>query len=173
MATRTELEQSLLQNPFDKGLRTDYALLLLQGSEAQAALTQYSCCASRAATRRCPHRCRPGTAAARPSSRALSRYASARRMDGFEPGELDRLESQARRSAAAAAVAGDHAMNVIPISAPGGEVRFSSIVGMEDLKKMIRIKIIEPFLNPGLFQKFRKQAGGGILLYGPPGCGRR
>jgi len=55
---------------------------------------------------------------------------------------------------------------------PEEKIRFSSIVGMEDLKKTIRIKIIEPFLNPGMFQRFRKQAGGGILLYGPPGCGK-
>jgi transitional endoplasmic reticulum ATPase len=51
-------------------------------------------------------------------------------------------------------------------------VRFSSIIGMEELKKSIRLKIIEPFLNPGLFARFRSNAGGGILLYGPPGCGK-
>lgn len=176
MATRTELEQSLLQNPFDKGLRTDYALLLLQSSEAQAALTQYELLCQQSPQHAAAH-----IGAARAlllldrHPEALSRYASARRMDGFEAdGELDRLESQARRSAPPQLrIAGDHAMNVIPIQrAPEEKVRFSSIVGMEDLKKMIRIKIIEPFLNPGLFQKFRKQAGGGILLYGPPGCGK-
>ncbi|WP_158218932.1 ATP-binding protein [Roseateles aquatilis] len=52
------------------------------------------------------------------------------------------------------------------------KVRFSSIVGMEALKKTIRLKIIEPFLKPGLFQRFRMNSGGGILLYGPPGCGK-
>ena len=38
-------------------------------------------------------------------------------------------------------------------------MRFSSIVGMDDLKKTIRIKIIEPFLNPGMFAAL-SQAGG-------------
>ena len=52
-----------------------------------------------------------------------------------------------------------------------GAERFSSIVGMDDLKKTIRLKIIEPFLNPGLFQRFRKESGGGICLW-PPGCGK-
>jgi SpoVK/Ycf46/Vps4 family AAA+-type ATPase len=63
--------------------------------------------------------------------------------------------------------------SVVSIQAVREEkVRFSSIVGMEELKKSIRLKIIEPFLNPGLFARFRSNAGGGILLYGPPGCGK-
>lgn len=67
----------------------------------------------------------------------------------------------------------ENVSNVVPIQrVPEEKIRFSSIVGMEDLKKTIRLKIIEPFVNPGMFQRFRKQAGGGILLYGPPGCGK-
>ena len=58
-----------------------------------------------------------------------------------------------------------------PAAAPD-KTRFMHIAGMEDLKKSIRLQIIEPFINPGLFAKFRKKAGGGILLYGPPGCGK-
>jgi SpoVK/Ycf46/Vps4 family AAA+-type ATPase len=34
------------------------------------------------------------------------------------------------------------------------------------------MNIIYPFKNPGVFQKFNRSAGGGILLYGPPGCGK-
>jgi len=51
-------------------------------------------------------------------------------------------------------------------------VKFSDIIGMEDLKKQLRLKIIDPFKNPSLFAKFRKNAGGGAFLYGPPGCGK-
>jgi SpoVK/Ycf46/Vps4 family AAA+-type ATPase len=40
------------------------------------------------------------------------------------------------------------------------------------VKEQIRRKIILPFQKPTLFQKFRKRVGGGILLYGPPGCGK-
>ncbi|QOX80723.1 ATP-binding protein [Trichlorobacter lovleyi] len=43
---------------------------------------------------------------------------------------------------------------------------------MEELKKTARMKIIQPFKNPELFKKYRASAGGGILLYGPPGCGK-
>ena len=58
-----------------------------------------------------------------------------------------------------------------PVAVPD-KTRFMHIAGMDDLKKSIRLQIIEPFINPGLFAKFRKKAGGGILLYGPPGCGK-
>jgi SpoVK/Ycf46/Vps4 family AAA+-type ATPase len=63
--------------------------------------------------------------------------------------------------------------NVVPLQrVPEERVRFSSITGMDELKRTIRLKIIDPFLNPSLFQRFRQKAGGGILLYGPPGCGK-
>ena len=31
---------------------------------------------------------------------------------------------------------------------------------------------LAPFQKPSLFQRFKKKVGGGILLYGPPGCGK-
>jgi transitional endoplasmic reticulum ATPase len=60
---------------------------------------------------------------------------------------------------------------VIPISTKAG-TRFIDVVGMRELKKLLKVRIVEPFVNPGLFQKFRRTAGGGVLLYGPPGCGK-
>lgn len=51
-------------------------------------------------------------------------------------------------------------------------VTFSDVGGLEELKKTIDMKIIRPFINPSLFSKFKKKTGGGILLYGPPGCGK-
>lgn len=52
------------------------------------------------------------------------------------------------------------------------EVTFSDVAGLDDLKKTIHLRIISPFFNKGLFAKFRKKVGGGVLLYGPPGCGK-
>ena len=51
-------------------------------------------------------------------------------------------------------------------------VSFRDVGGMEALKEQIRMKIIYPFKNQGVFAKFKKKAGGGLLLYGPPGCGK-
>ena len=51
-------------------------------------------------------------------------------------------------------------------------LKFSDVGGMDKVKEEIAIKIIEPVKNPELFKAFGKKAGGGILLYGPPGCGK-
>jgi transitional endoplasmic reticulum ATPase len=34
------------------------------------------------------------------------------------------------------------------------------------------MKLIYPSKNKGVFEKFNRRAGGGLLLYGPPGCGK-
>lgn len=51
-------------------------------------------------------------------------------------------------------------------------IDFSHVGGMEDLKERIRMSIIYPLKNKDLFKKFKKRTGGGLLLYGPPGCGK-
>lgn len=51
-------------------------------------------------------------------------------------------------------------------------VRFSDVGGLSQIKDQIRKRIILPFQKPGLFARFKRKAGGGILLYGPPGCGK-
>lgn len=51
-------------------------------------------------------------------------------------------------------------------------VTFADIGGLEDVKAQIRRKIILPFEKKSLFDRFRKRGGGGVLLYGPPGCGK-
>jgi transitional endoplasmic reticulum ATPase len=51
-------------------------------------------------------------------------------------------------------------------------VTFAQVGGLDEIKKQIHRKIILPFQKPSLFRKFRKRIGGGILLYGPPGCGK-
>jgi SpoVK/Ycf46/Vps4 family AAA+-type ATPase len=51
-------------------------------------------------------------------------------------------------------------------------VSFSDVGGMEAVKKEIELKIIKPILHPELYKAYGKKVGGGILLYGPPGCGK-
>jgi transitional endoplasmic reticulum ATPase len=51
-------------------------------------------------------------------------------------------------------------------------IGFTDVGGMEKVKEDIRMKIIHPLKNPELFAAYGKKPGGGVLLYGPPGCGK-
>jgi len=51
-------------------------------------------------------------------------------------------------------------------------ITFSGVAGMENVKEAIRTDIIYPFQHPEIYEKYNKKAGGGILLFGPPGCGK-
>ena len=51
-------------------------------------------------------------------------------------------------------------------------ITFADVGGMEAVKEEIRNKIIHPLEQPELFAAYGQKAGGGILLYGPPGCGK-
>jgi transitional endoplasmic reticulum ATPase len=49
---------------------------------------------------------------------------------------------------------------------------FEDVGGMEDVKEEIRLKIIYPLTHADMYRAYGKSIGGGILLYGPPGCGK-
>ncbi|MBN1584131.1 MAG: AAA family ATPase [Anaerolineae bacterium] len=51
-------------------------------------------------------------------------------------------------------------------------ISFQDVGGMEALKEEIRIKIIYPLTHPDIYRAYGKSIGGGILMYGPPGCGK-
>lgn len=52
------------------------------------------------------------------------------------------------------------------------DVRFEDVAGLDDVKKAITERIILPRKYPDVYKRFRKKAGGGILMYGPPGTGK-
>ncbi|MEW5850636.1 MAG: ATP-binding protein [Myxococcota bacterium] len=58
------------------------------------------------------------------------------------------------------------------LAPPLPPITFKDVGGLEGIKEQIRKRIILPFQKPSLFERFKKKAGGGILLYGPPGCGK-
>jgi AAA+ superfamily predicted ATPase len=51
-------------------------------------------------------------------------------------------------------------------------VTFADVGGMDAVKDEIQLKIIHPLRHPDLYRAYGKAVGGGILMYGPPGCGK-
>ena len=49
---------------------------------------------------------------------------------------------------------------------------FDDVGGLADVKKLIHRTIILPFRRPDVYRRYKKKAGGGVLLFGPPGCGK-
>jgi SpoVK/Ycf46/Vps4 family AAA+-type ATPase len=54
----------------------------------------------------------------------------------------------------------------------GNPVTFDDIGGLEEIKKTINRTIILPYRRPELYERYGRRAGGGVLLFGPPGCGK-
>lgn len=52
------------------------------------------------------------------------------------------------------------------------KIKFSDVGGMSQVKEEISLKIIHPLQHPELYKAYGKKMGGGILMYGPPGCGK-
>ncbi|MDE6820262.1 AAA family ATPase [Bacteroides acidifaciens] len=49
---------------------------------------------------------------------------------------------------------------------------FAAIAGMDELKQQLREEIIEPLHNPEEYERYGVTIPNGMLLYGPPGCGK-
>ena len=177
--SREELERSLLADPFNVEQRALYANALLEDGDAAAALAQFEILAKQS-----PGDAPPQLGAARAllalgrNGDALQRYTSARQLSKFTADDvLDSHVAKARQATPSrlSVLPGGRMDNVIELASAGAsrsKIRFDDIAGLEDLKRTVRLQIIEPFLRPGLFAKFKKRAGGGVLLYGPPGCGK-
>ncbi len=52
------------------------------------------------------------------------------------------------------------------------DIKFSDVAGLEDVKKSITIRMINPVKYPDKYKMYGKKSGGGVLLYGPPGTGK-
>lgn len=51
-------------------------------------------------------------------------------------------------------------------------VRLADVAGMEEVKRQIRLRLIEPVRDAAQARRYGISVGGGMLLYGPPGTGK-
>jgi SpoVK/Ycf46/Vps4 family AAA+-type ATPase len=82
----------------------------------------------------------------------------------------DELDAQFRMSASAESSNDEENLENGFVQKPS--INFNHVGGMANVKKEIDLKIIKPLLHPELYKAYGKKTGGGILLYGPPGCGK-
>ncbi|MEU1663803.1 ATP-binding protein [Streptomyces sparsogenes] len=57
------------------------------------------------------------------------------------------------------------------VDAPG-TVRLADVGGMREVKERLEAAFLAPMRNPELRRLYGKSLRGGLLLYGPPGCGK-
>lgn len=67
---------------------------------------------------------------------------------------------------------GDAKDSVLQVVADVPKVSFADVAGLEAAKERIRETIIYPFEYPDLYRHYDVPGGGGIIFYGPPGCGK-
>ena len=58
------------------------------------------------------------------------------------------------------------------VETPKETTTFDQVGGMEDIKRVIHRMVILPLSRPELYEKYGRKSGGGVMLYGPPGCGK-
>lgn len=68
--------------------------------------------------------------------------------------------------------AAPHTASGVGAEVERSKVSFADVAGMEAVKEALRVKLLLPVQQPELFAAFGKRAGGGVLLYGPPGAGK-
>lgn len=178
----THLEKALVRNPFDVERRIELARALERAGETEASLEQWNLVQQQAGERAAGFegaaRC---LVAQGDLDRARERWAEAKTKPDHRPDPQVEAATEGRVAVEAAApvrplsvVAGGakaSSADVLPLRSEH-KVRFVDVVGMEALKKTIRLRVVDPFENPSIFERFRKRSGGGVMLFGPPGCGK-
>lgn len=59
-----------------------------------------------------------------------------------------------------------------PLEVSRESITLGDVGGLEHVKRRIRETFLDPLANPEIAKAFKKSLGGGLLLYGPPGCGK-
>ncbi|NVI89268.1 AAA family ATPase [Actinomadura sp. BRA 177] len=97
--------------------------------------------------------------------------------EGDVAGARQRYWEAVARDASLADAGFEAELGQVAVPAPDGmpdeeAVTFADVAGMEQVKQALRMKLLLPVQHPEMFAAYGKRAGGGVLLYGPPGCGK-
>lgn len=169
------LEAALAADPSDLGVRAHLAEVLLNGGEAAMALehlqrllivepdnSSYLGLADRAAT-------------ADGQLDLALRYRRLLRVAAPATPEVSGREALA----AGEQIEGEAAIDQFLAEVLGGDpdlerptVRLADVGGLKEVKARLETSFLGPMRNPELRRMYGKSLRGGLLLYGPPGCGK-
>lgn len=177
------LEQVLAADPGNVALRLHLASLLLEGGDPERALTHCQTALTSAPSDL------PALRLAVRIARALGNNQLA---DGYErlaaalgdpspapaPPVGARVESGDEHSASGDiqfdaeldALLSNVAEDAVDIEDP--QLTLADVGGMDDVKRSLERSFLAPMRNPELRKMYGKSLRGGLLLYGPPGCGK-
>lgn len=79
--------------------------------------------------------------------------------DGFSRGQLNKLKT-------------GNEMGLTSFGLEKPTTAFKDVVGLEEVKEWSKVNVLMPLSKPDLAKRYKKTFGGGMLLYGPPGCGK-
>jgi SpoVK/Ycf46/Vps4 family AAA+-type ATPase len=59
-----------------------------------------------------------------------------------------------------------------PWTAETTKLKLADVAGMEQVKRRLNLAFLAPLRNPEMMKMYGKTLRGGLMLYGPPGCGK-
>ncbi len=84
--------------------------------------------------------------------------------------DFDSADTYSRNQLKKLKFSDDGELTVFKIDKPS--ITFGDVVGLDEIKRWCKINVIMPLSKHELAKKYKRKFGGGILLYGPPGCGK-
>lgn len=66
----------------------------------------------------------------------------------------------------------DSFLDEVLLEADASRITLADVGGLSEVKKRLETSFLVPMRNPDLQQMYGKSLRGGLLLYGPPGCGK-
>jgi SpoVK/Ycf46/Vps4 family AAA+-type ATPase len=174
------LEEAVRALPDNLALRRQLAAALERAGDADGALAQFDAILARAATdapaamgrARCLYEVGRHADALVAYDDAVARDVSL--ADAALRERISRAQADPRARIRLVADGGDKPKEVPPavddVEKP--TITFADIGGLDELKEKIRLRVLYPLKRPDLYKAFGKKVGGGLLLYGPPGCGK-
>jgi len=176
------LEEAVRALPENVALRRQLAAALEKAGDADRALAEYDAILTRAAgdapaelgRARCLYEVGRHAEALVAYEAAVARDVAL--ADAALEGKIRRAKDDPRARIRLVADGGDKKAASEPPPQVGEvekpTITFADVGGLDELKEKVRLRVLYPLKRPDLYKAFGKKVGGGLLLYGPPGCGK-